>query len=246
MLRARHVCLFMYFALYAYQIVAEEVSELSVVTANGPPHIIEATNGGIDLDITLAILDQMGFSTQTQFMPLTRGKMEVLSKRADVFVPTFFEKDGNGLFVSEAIIDYRPTLFTRTKQGLSIEKVSDLATKKIATFQGASGYFGSEFLSMSLSNHNYREQSSMSILPQLLIKERYDVVLLDYYIFYYFFAESELGDISQVKEHVLFDSVKAHVGFNDKELRDEFNKRLEVYRGSEAYREVIRKYLPHY
>ena len=83
----------------------------------------------------------------------------------------------------------------------------------------------------------------MSVLPLLLMKERYDVVLLDYYIFYYFLKAHRLSD---VQEHVIFDSVDAHVGFNDVDLRNNFNDALNTFKHSEEYRLIIRKYLPHY
>lgn len=217
--------------------------ELTMVTDHGPPHTIESTHSGIDVDITKAVLRKMGYSTNILFMPLGRGKQQVMNKKADLFLPTFFEKDGDGLYISNAIIDYRPTFFTRNDDPFTIENIADLAGKKIVTFQGASQYFGENFLKMTQENTNYREVSSMSLLPLLLMKERYDVVLLDYYIFYYFFKTHQLSD---VKEHVIFDSVDAHVGFNDVSLRNEFNRVLSSFKYSEEYLNIIRKYLPHY
>ena len=138
-------------------------------------------------------------------------------------------------------IDLR--FFTRSNEKLAIKSIADLANKRIVTFQGASQYFGDEFLAMTKRNKNYREVSSMSVLPLLLMKERYDVVLLDYYIFYYFLKAHRLSD---VQEHVIFDSVDAHVGFNDVDLRNNFNDALNTFKHSEEYRLIIRKYLPHY
>ncbi|MGB0898352.1 MAG: substrate-binding periplasmic protein [Psychrobium sp.] len=217
--------------------------DLTVVSDHAPPHIIEPTRNGIDVDITLAVLQKIGHSPNLRFMPLKRGRLEVLKKNADLFLPTFYESDSKGLFISDAIIEYRPTFFTRSNEKLAIKSIADLANKRIVTFQGASQYFGDEFLAMTQRNKNYREVSSMSVLPLLLMKERYDVVLLDYYIFYYFLKAHRLSD---VKEHVIFDSVDAHVGFNDVDLRNNFNDALSTFKHSEEYHSIIRKYLPHY
>lgn len=217
--------------------------ELTVVSDHAPPHVIEPTRNGIDVDITLAILKKMGYSSSLRFMPLKRGRLEVKKKNADLFLPTFYENDSKGLFISDAIIEYRPTFFTRSNEDIDIKTIADLANKKIVTFQGASQYFGDEFLAMTIDNKNYRELSSMSVLPLLLMKERYDVVLLDYYIFYYFLKAHRL---SEVTEHVIFDSVEAHVGFNDIDLRNRFNDILRTFRHSQEYRLIIRKYLTHY
>lgn len=218
-------------------------TELALVTDHGPPHIIESTKNGIDVDITVAVLRKIGYSASIRFMPLHRGKIQVLNKQANLFLPTFYESDSEGLYISDAIIEYKPTFFTRSDEKFVIKSVADLADKKIVTFQGASRYFGDEFYEMTKKNKHYREVSSMSILPLLLMKERYDVVLLDYYIFYYFFKAHRL---SEVKEHVIFNSVDAHVGFNDASLRNQFNGVLSTFKHSEEYRAIIRKYLPQY
>ena len=231
-------CIFI--ALFAHNSAA---LDLTVVSDHAPPHIIEPTRNGIDVDITLAILQKIGHSSSLRFMPLKRGRLEVLKKNADLFLPTFYESDSKGLFISDAIIEYRPTFFTRSNEKVAIKSIADLANKRIVTFQGASQYFGDEFLAMTKRNKNYREVSSMSVLPLLLMKERYDVVLLDYYIFYYFLKAHRLSD---VQEHVIFDSVDAHVGFNDVDLRNNFNDALNTFKHSEEYRLIIRKYLPHY
>jgi len=214
--------------------------ELTIATDNAPPHVIENIRGGIDLDITVAVLSTMGHSVTVQFMPLLRGKQQVIKKQSDLFLPTFFEKDSELLFISDAIIEYRPTFFTHTNSDFVVESVADLMEKKVVTFQGASKYFGAEFLAMSKVNKHYRELPSMSLLPELLLKRRYDVVLLDYYIFYYFLDPHHKTDI---KEHEVFDSVNAHVGFNDKKLRDKFNEHLKAFKQQAAYQNIINSYL---
>jgi len=217
-----------------------QASELTIATDNAPPHIIKLTRSGIDLDITLAVLSKMGHRTSLEFMPLLRGKQQVISKKLDLFLPTFFENDTELLFISDAIIDYRPTFFTRINDDIVLENIADLANKRIVTFQGASKYFGAEFLAMSQRNKYYRELHPMSLLPELLLKGRYDVVLLDYYIFYYFL---ESHRTAEVFEHVIFPSVEAHVGFNNKALRDVFNEHLVVFKKTPAYQRIINNYL---
>lgn len=215
-------------------------TQLTISTDNAPPHVIELTRGGIDLDITMAVLSKMGHTATVQFMPLSRGKQQVINKKSDLFLPTFFEKDTDELFISDAIIDYRPTFFTRVKDDFVVRNVADLANKRIVTFQGASKYFGPEFLAMTKRNKSYRELHSMTMLPELLLKGRYDVVLLDYYIFYYFLESRRAIDIA---EHVIFPTVNAHVEFHSQNLRDEFNVDLAAFKQKAEYQNIIDSYL---
>jgi len=208
---------------------AEQSSELIIMSDNAPPHIIEQQNAGIDIDLTLAVLDSMGMSARIEFAPLSRGKKLVEGKMADLFVPTFFQQDTDGIFVSNAIIEYRPTLFSLQPSMSNISDFSQIRNKKIATFQGAIGYFGETFEQMSKVNY-YREVHDMSMLPKMLINKEVDVVFLDYYIFYYFLKEEGLNTerVNIKSNEQLLSNISAHVGFNNKQLRDEFNQALKA------------------
>jgi len=208
---------------------AEQSSELLIMSDNAPPHVIEKTNAGIDIDLTLAVLQSMGMPARVEFAPLSRGKKLVESKMADLFVPTFFQQDTNGIFVSNAIIEYRPTLFSIEPLLGNVSNFSQIKDKKVATFQGAIGYFGKDFEQMSKVNY-YREVHDMSMLPKMLINKEVDVVFLDYYIFYYFLKEEGLNaERANIKSNEqLLSNISAHVGFNNKQLRDEFNQALKA------------------
>lgn len=214
-------------SIYLPLVNAEQSSELIIMTDNAPPHVIEQKNVGIDIDLTLAVLNSMGMSARIEYAPLSRGKKLVESKIADLFVPTFFQQDADGIFVSNAIIEYRPTLFSLAPSVGNISDFSQIKDKKVATFQGAIGYFGKDFEQMSKVNY-YREVHDMSMLPRMLVNKEVDIVFLDYYIFYYFLKEegfnTERNKIS-INEHLL-NNISAHVGFNNQQLRDRFNQAL--------------------
>lgn len=222
--------------------------ELLMLTDDGPPHMIAASKSGIDIDITREVLQELGHSVNVSFAPLKRSMVQVSHKQADLFLPTFFQRDTTELFFSTPIIKYRPTVFSLKKHNFQFEKISDLAGKKLVTFQGATGYFGEEFVKMS-QNKNYRELHDMSKFAEMLIKERCEVVVLDYYIFYYFLQEyfneypKERFVIREIETFELFPQVKAHVGFHDKNLRDQFNKQFELYKAQAKDQLVIEKYI---
>lgn len=221
---------------------------LTLLSDDAPPHMIAKTDSGIDIDITREVLKSLGHSVDVEYTPLTRNMVEVAQKRADIFLPTFFQSDSESLYFSDAIIKYRPTVFTLAANKFSFAKISELAGKNIFTFQGATGYFGEEFKQVAATSR-YRELPNMAILPALLVAKRCEVVVLDYYIFYYFlrqFADSEEHYhqlASTIEKHELIPQVNAHVGFNDKKLRDDFNLALKGYLAEHKEQKVIESYI---
>jgi ABC-type amino acid transport substrate-binding protein len=225
--------------------LSAQAKKLLLLTDDAPPHIIASSNTGIDIDITKAVLAKMTYDINIEIMPLRRGKQQVIEKKADLFLPTFFEQDSDKLFISDAIINYQPTIFSRSADQLTLTSISDLTNKSIVTFQGASGYFGDEFLALSQDNKKYRELHDMSKFPEMLLKKRCDVVILDYYIFYYFLQQSAMKNKNsiQISSHMLIPSVAAHVGFHDAALRDSFNQHLAKFKKGKEYRKIIEKYI---
>lgn len=236
---------FISFSLFSSSLIAKE---LLMLTDDGPPHMIAASNSGIDVDIVREILEKMGHSIKVNFAPLKRTMLQVRNKQADLFLPTFSQNDTDKLFISDPLINYRPIVFSLEHNKFQFKKISDLTGKRIITFQGATGYFGDEFVKIS-KQKGYVELHDMSKLPEMLLKERSDVVVLDYYIFYYYLQEylkrhpTEIPSIKEIDEFTLFSEVKAHVGFNDQVLRDKFNQQLQLYKNQGRDKKVINKYI---
>lgn len=230
--------------------------ELLVVSSDGPPHMIAANNSGIDIDIVKNVLMEMGHNVTFKFMPFKRAKLQVQSQKADIFLPTFYQQANDKIFISNAFIHYRPMIFSLKKSGLVLNKISDLKGLRIISFQGATGYFGEEFKEVTTQSR-YTESTDMSKLPQLLLLERCDIVVLDYYIFYYFLKKYQeqnemvnkmlfplIDNYSPlVKTHDLIPQVNAYAGFNNKTLRDQFDKTLEKFIQNNKHKDIIEKYI---
>lgn len=83
----------------------------------------------------------------------------------------------------------------------------------------------------------------------MLVRGRYDVVVLDYYIFYYFlqkYLKKNTGkqfNANEIERFALIPEVSAYVGFHDKSLRDKFNKQLLLYKSQAKDKAVINKYI---
>lgn len=247
MQRTNYLHLYMIFMVALIWLKDTTASSLILATDDGPPHMIKATNSGIDIDIVRQVLNQIGYDIDTVYVSLKRAKRMVIENKADVFVPTFFQDDSDKIYLSHPVIRYRPMVFTLKSRNISYHAISDLKHLSIATFQGASGYFGEEFSSLSKKS-DYRELPDMAKLPELLLKGRFDVIILDFYIFYYFlkkqlennpapFAYREISSFALVPE------VNAYAGFNNKTLRDKFNQQLSIFKGDKLDQEIIEYYI---
>lgn len=216
---------------------------LNVITDDGPPHMIKAENSGIDLDITRQVLSEMCFNIKVSYAPLRRTKQQVIDKKQDLFLPTFLEQDTDKLFYSDPIISYKPTLFTLTDNNISLNSLADIQHFNVTSFQGAKGYFGEKY-AQYLNLSTYREMSDMSRFPTMLVMGRTQVIVLDYYIFYYYLAKYHpYYDTSQITAYDLIPSVSAHVGFNNRELREQFNQVLSQVAARGDIDKIIEKYI---
>jgi ABC-type amino acid transport substrate-binding protein len=222
-------------------------NRLILATDDGPPHMIKETDGGIDIDIVRQVLNQIGYDIDIIYVPLERAKLMVSENKVDVFVPTFFQPDNKKIYLSHPVISYKPMVFSLTSNNISFKSISDLKNLSIVTFQGASGYFGEEFSKLSQKS-DYQELHDMAKFPELLLKERYEVVVLDYYIFYYFLKKQREDKRSQyaykeITSFVLIPEVKAYAGFNDKALRDKFNQQLLIFQQAKNDQRIIEYYI---
>ena len=152
---------------------------LNLVTSEGPPHTINhQLYSGIDLDLTKAVLRQLGYSVNLHFVALGRAEKLVRSGQYDLMAPIFFAKDSDNFYISEPIVTYKPMVFSLSERNLSPDSISDLAKYSVITFQGALGYFGDEFKTMS-KQARYKESADMPMILGMLVKSRYDYLRLD-------------------------------------------------------------------
>ncbi len=220
---------------------------LVLASSEGPPHTINSGQGfgthGIDIDVATAVLRRMGYEVKLEFMGLKRAQREVLLGRVDAMTPTFSAKDMAGFYISSPSVEYKPTIFSLKENQYIPQVLLDLQGHSIVTFQDAPGYFDDDFLYLA-NTQFYQEMADMGIIPELIVKGRYDFAVLDYYIFYYYYRlHDKQRNTAIFDEHQLIDPVTASVAFHDKALRDEFNRALiEFYRDG-SYKQVLARYL---
>lgn len=231
--------------LLAHMIVPACPAEtLTIGSDHGPPHMIEQSISGIDIDITRELLSKMGIEADFKFVGLGRARKKVISMEFDAMVPAFLQPDEPGFYVSDAVISYRPTVFSLAKNKFTPELLANLEGHTLVSFQGAIGYFGDRFEKITLASPYYIEASHMRTIPFLVAKDRFDYAVLDRYIFYYYFRQGNIfKDISIFREHNLIPQSFAGVGFADKAMRDKFNTVAKGFLKSDEYQAIVARYI---
>jgi ABC-type amino acid transport substrate-binding protein len=246
MQRIYHKHLFLVFIFVLLYSTSANANRLILATDDGPPHMIKEIDGGIDIDIVKQVLNQIGHDIDIIYVPLKRAELMVSHKKADVFVPTFFKQDNRNIYLSDPVISYKPMVFSLKNNSIFYKSISDLKKLSIVTFQGASGYFGEEFAKLSQKS-DYRELHDMAKFPDLLLKGRYDVVVLDFYIFYYFLkklmSNKSQYAYKEITSFPLVPGVKAYAGFHDKALRDKFNQQLSIFQQAKSDQKIVEYYI---
>lgn len=212
-------------------------------TSDAPPYMIQATNSGLDVDIPRAALARLGYDLKIRYMPLARAEQELRSQRIDLMAPLFVG-DKPGIYSSQPHVMYRPTAFSLRERGVAVSSLLDLGDYRMMTFQGATGYFGAEFIEASQRSPAYSEIHNMNKLAQLLFVGRTDLVVLDYNIFYYLTREWDDVWLKQLAVHDIFPRVPAVVGFHRSKLRDAFNHALQAMRDDGSYAAILERYSP--
>ena len=135
--------------------VANQCNAQSLIISSddAPPHMIQKSDGGIDIEIAREVLQELGYDVIIRYSGLARGKLDVEKGYIDAVTPTFFEKDRPGFYVSSPTVTYKPTVFTLKSDKHKIDEILDLAGHKIITFQGPTGYFGNDFFKHRSSKH---------------------------------------------------------------------------------------------
>lgn len=211
-------------------------------TSDGPPYMIQESESGLDLDIPRAALKHIGYDVRFEFYPLSRALIELEQKRINLTAP-FFLNPPEGIYVSDPHIIYRPTIISFRDDIPEINEWKDLANYRVATFQGAKGYFSSEFTEAVDAAPAYIENHDMGKLVNILMRHRTDVVVLDYWMFNYYLAKSSYADQREkLAFHSVIPEVPAGVAFNDEALRDEFNRGLKAIRENGVYEEILQRY----
>jgi len=113
----------------------------AAISPDIPPYVIDGAKAGIEVDIVRAALP--GYDIRFAQMPYDDIQSAIAGKGADIEVSVRRENDGT--FHSDDFITFLNVAVSRKSAGLKIDKVADLAGKRVVSWQGARLELGPEF-----------------------------------------------------------------------------------------------------
>ncbi|MET3131468.1 ABC-type amino acid transport substrate-binding protein [Oxalobacteraceae bacterium GrIS 1.11] len=133
---------------------------------------------------------------------------------------------------------------TLCSRHLVLDKVGDLAKRRMAAFQNAHLFLGDEFAAVTANNADYREVSPQVAIDRLLYAHRIEVGISDINIFKN--MDRQLGaDIHGAQPlctYALFPPTPYRLAFRSRTVRDRFNVALKQLLQSDYYATLARRY----
>jgi polar amino acid transport system substrate-binding protein len=213
-----------------------------------PPYIFQKQNKGIEIDIISAALAVKGHTLKPLYFPLGRIPIAFTSNLVDAAMGDMgvnLEPKG-GFYANPAVI-YNNVFITLKNQNISIEKPNDLDQLRVVSFQGAENRYP-KWLKKVKEEKRFYGISDQLTQVKLLHFGRYDVVLSDRFIFYYFVKKMALMDVlevSEVDEHI-FTTVNPEdyrPVFRDPKVRDDFNLGLKKIKETGEFQKIYDHYM---
>ncbi|MCG8617401.1 MAG: ABC transporter substrate-binding protein [Desulfobacterales bacterium] len=206
-----------------------------------PPYIIQESNSGMEYEIIKEGLAANGHTLVFKYVPFVR--LAVDYKKHDGAI-TVNESSGASGHYSDVVMVYQNYAISLKEKNIHIEKIGDLSDKKIVAFQNATKYLGPAFKDAVTGNPGYKEQGKQILQVKMLYSGRTDTIVSDINIFKYYRKQVSGVDTSEpVSYHDIFPPTDYKVLFNDKDLRDEFNKGLAELKKSGRYDAIIDSYV---
>jgi len=144
---------------------------------------------------------------------------------------------------SDAIFTYRNVAVTLATSDITLNKISDLAEKKIVTFQGAKAVFGPEFV-QTIQSSTYTELTNFNMMPLMIYKGWADISISDLLLFVHnlqYIKEKQI-ETSHFQYFEIFPPTNIYMGFRDNTVCILFNNALKLIRQNGEYDKIYQRY----
>jgi len=223
--------------------------ELTIGVGNFEPFFIQKDNSGLFVDVIRAVYAQLPqYKINFVYMGNNRIARELSLGRIDAAANiNTLEKIKEG-YLSQPVFRYSDVAVSLKNQSIILNDISELSKYSVASFQGATEFFGKQFKKIMTEKPNYYEHIHMDALLMQLAKNRVHLVIMDENIVTYHLKSSLKNELSfkDLTIHYLFPIPTAHsfMGFTDQQYRNDFNKALLKIKQSGEYEAIYDAYLP--
>jgi polar amino acid transport system substrate-binding protein len=237
------VCLLALLCSFCAQSFAAETLRMGF-GSNKPPYVFENQSRGLEYDIVVAALNNVGFKLlPPYYAPMERLHLRLQRGDLDA-IATTGPLSGVPAFYSDTYIEYNNVAVALAAKHIQLSSIADLAGHSISSFQRARFLLGPEYQAMAEQNPHYREEAQQIARNRLLYSGRIDLVIGDLRIFKYFNSKvDDQVDVHQpINIYPLFAPTPYSVGFRLERQRDLFNQGLKAIRENGEYQRIEQRY----
>lgn len=235
----------MWFGLMLYLVsgsvaLACSMPKLSILVGmEKPPYIKIEEKSGYELDLLNRIGELMGRCISFTHAPNGRLLELFLQGKGDLV--SFQHSEPSGLYATEPYIVYEIVLIVSKKSPRQVKTLADLSGLRVLAFQNANLFLSTEYRNVVPFMASYQEVVNQDKLPQLLLKERVDALVMDRNIFEHYYKATAPDDESLQVLNLLGHN-SFHLLGRTEELATEFNESLARFQQSSDYKKLQLKY----
>ncbi|MCU6432963.1 ABC transporter substrate-binding protein [Undibacterium sp. Jales W-56] len=219
-------------------------AELIIHVSPIPPYVLDGPRRGIACDII-----EQAFATQSVKIKFVisnnkRMEIEVQNGTADAGFAGI-PADSEHVYFSDPVIEFDNIAVTLSNRNLHLNRIMDLANKRVIAFRNAQRVLGPEFAKAAQGNPLYIEVGDQRSQLPMLEAGRGDVIVMDRRAFLYFayLLHGKKTALEEYTVHPIFKPLPRTIGFKQIATRDLFNKGLKTIRDNGIYTIIVRSYL---
>ena len=208
-----------------------------------PPYVIANDNTGFELELVSAVMEKLGHHIIPIYVPFGRSATMLTQGQVDMALTVNHRQVGDPELLSDVYIVYQNVAISLKSKRLALETIADLSKYAVVAFQNATIVLGEEYQQTVNKSRLYTELPEQKRQTEMLLLGNAEVAVMDVNIFIHF--SRELAGISQLDKadiHPIFPPSPYHLGFNDAQLKQQFNLAFAQFILTQEYSDLVNKY----
>lgn len=225
----------------------EKPQNITIAVGNFEPFFMPDKDDGLFIEVIRAVYAQLPeYRIELLYMSNDRIARELRLGRVDAAANIMSAANQNHIKLSLPIFRYSDVAISLKSKRICINDFDDLTKHSLATFQGATEFFGEDYKAAIEQNKDYNEYAHVDTTIRQLAKGRVEVIIIDVHMVPFFIEKYLKGQLTldELRFHYIFPVPTAHsyMGFNDPKLRDDFDQAFIEIKQSGAYEAIYDRY----
>ncbi|MGJ8680749.1 substrate-binding periplasmic protein [Paraglaciecola sp.] len=227
-------------------VVLDPVSANTLIVSvgkNKPPYVIEKGNTGFEVDVLRHVFQLMDQAVEFTYFDYGRGAGILDVREIDAVASVNQDVYPDASKLTDSYIEYHNVAISLADNNLVINRPADLAQYSVISFPLADLVLGDEFSLAMAKSPMFRKTFDHNKHPEMLIRNRVDVVVMEKQIFKYYLGQTQWKNaLDKIVIHPVFPVNRYSVAFKNKAYVSSFNKALQSFLTSSDYQGLKYKY----